>query len=725
MQDDKTYIGGSDQELVVTPGKSWTNPYTGEYIQATESYTQPIASKDPYVNYQFYSPTGNSIVQTINSTPRWQQYWADQEAGKVSNAMHQASPKVFDLLTTVDAVATGPGELYGLYNLAKNGVKRITTTAKTIKVDAGHDWVKRLAAQARINGVKPTDIFNLNRLPTFAADVTKGINQSAIRELMHNTIERNVKELRNLGYSEKEVEEYRQLAQRVMKDVNVGRYSKLDYVNAGEETAGGFYDDLRNFISVNLEHDKMLPSYIESHEGRHLLDYKLPMSTSERQQSILSKAYDDDFVTIPESKFADGLENYKHMSREKVTTNRDAREKMLKNDTFKFADHSIQEKMINKLSDEQIFEAVEQANGYGRRYIQRLRAEGKLTKDKADALRRAAIEVGSFAGAVYLLQPLSYDKGGTLIQKFKGLLKAQEGAEVPKNYSQYNSDLVNKTKQFILDWAQDRLQRTINYTNENNTYTKSNPKGTEYPHNVKWYNNDVVALRKQQYENIKKALDNVVILTPDSAEEDFQYGSTKQDMLNFFQSNPGTNGFYLPVGSDFGEKHAVYLRYLDDQDSLLHELVHASGLKNFGSNEQITVPEEDNMYPLKLFNDSAYPSHIKSQYNYVTSRDEPLARLMVLRKHLMDKGINLHPETDMSMEELENIISNYGGRDDYEIFRLFQNDQGEYNKNRLLKFFNFVDNGPQESDTYYASKGGVLNIRFNKLKSLIQYENNK
>lgn len=703
-EDNKLYIGGSNQEIVVTPQKSYS-----QYI-----------FKNPYIDYQFYSPAG--IVQTINSTPRWQQYWADQEGSRVSNAMHKASPKVLDLLTAADAVATGPEMLeglYGLYNLAKKRIyapsRILKTTDNVFKSNSDKDWVKKFAAQARINGVKATDIFNLNRLPTFSTDVTKGIDQKAIHELMHNTIERNIKELRNLGYSEKEAEEYRQLAQNIMKDVNVGRYSKQDYVNAGQETAGGFYDNLRNFISVNLEHNKMPPSYIESHEGRHLLDYKLPISTSERQQSILSKAYDDDFITIPESKFADGLENYKHMNRERVTTNRDAREKMLRNDTFKFADHNIQEKMINKLSDEQIFEAVEQANGYGRRYIQRLRAEGKLTKDKADALRRAAIEVGSFAGAVYLLQPSSYDKGGTLVQKFKGLLKAQEGTKVPSN-----NNLVAKTKQFILDWAQDRLQRTINYTNENNAYIKNNPKGTEYPHNAKWYNNNIVALRKQQYENIKKALDNVVILTPDSAEEDFQYGSTKQDMLNFFQSNPGTSGLYLPVGDDFGGKHAVYLRYLDDQDSLLHELVHASGLKNFGSNEQVTVPEEGNMYPLKLFSDSAYPSHIRPQYNYVTSRDEPLARLMVLRKHLMDKGINLHPETDMSMEELENIISNYGGRDDYEIFRLFQNDQGDYNKNRLLKFFNFVDNGSQESDTYYASKGGVLNTKFNKLKFLMK-----
>ena len=119
----KTYIGGADREVVITP---------------EQTFMQSVANRDPYVDYQFYSPTGNSIVQTINSTPRWQQYWADREGSRVSNVMHQASPRVLDLLTAVDAVATGPEAiegLYGLYNLAKssvrNGVRRIATAAKT------------------------------------------------------------------------------------------------------------------------------------------------------------------------------------------------------------------------------------------------------------------------------------------------------------------------------------------------------------------------------------------------------------------------------------------------------------------------------------------------------------------------------------------------------------------------------------------------------------------
>ena len=112
----KTYIGGADQELVVTP---------------EQTFMQSIADRDPYVDYQFYSPTGNGIVQTINSTPRWQQYWADQEGSRVSNAMHQASPKVLDLLTAADGVAGGVDLLEGVYNLGKLANNAITASKWT------------------------------------------------------------------------------------------------------------------------------------------------------------------------------------------------------------------------------------------------------------------------------------------------------------------------------------------------------------------------------------------------------------------------------------------------------------------------------------------------------------------------------------------------------------------------------------------------------------------
>ena len=55
--------------------------------------------------------------------------------------MHQASPKVFDLLTAVDAVATGPEAiegLYGLYNLTKGGISKIINKVNPPKIANGY-----------------------------------------------------------------------------------------------------------------------------------------------------------------------------------------------------------------------------------------------------------------------------------------------------------------------------------------------------------------------------------------------------------------------------------------------------------------------------------------------------------------------------------------------------------------------------------------------------------
>jgi len=45
--------------------------------------------------------------------------------------------------------------------------------------------------------------------------------------------------------------------------------------------------------------------------------------------NTLEKAYDKDFLEIPKHEDAGSLKNYQHMDRERVTTNRDAREVLL------------------------------------------------------------------------------------------------------------------------------------------------------------------------------------------------------------------------------------------------------------------------------------------------------------------------------------------------------------------------------------------------------------
>jgi hypothetical protein len=53
----------------------------------------------------------------------------------------------------------------------------------------------------------------------------------------------------------------------------------------------------------------------------------------DEQENILSKAYDDDFLDIPNTEFAGSLKDYKLMHKERVTTNRDARDVLL-GDTY-------------------------------------------------------------------------------------------------------------------------------------------------------------------------------------------------------------------------------------------------------------------------------------------------------------------------------------------------------------------------------------------------------
>ena len=57
----------------------------------------------------------------------------------------------------------------------------------------------------------------------------------------------------------------------------------------------------------------------------------------------------------------------------------------------------IEDKIIDKMPDTAIFEAVEKANGYGRRYIRFLRDNNKLTPQKAQQFREAMKHVGAYA----------------------------------------------------------------------------------------------------------------------------------------------------------------------------------------------------------------------------------------------------------------------------------------------------------------------------------------
>lgn len=174
--------------------------------------------------------------------------------------------------------------------------------------------------------------------------------------------------------------------------MNVGRYSKEDYEKAGSPFEG-FFNSKRKFISVNKDSDYGAAK-VETHEGRHLLDQEHGLTIE--QMSTLRDAYDQDFIDLPNTKYAGDLEGYKNMSHERVTTNNDARNYLFdKHKIFEFADHNLQDLFIEKLPDDKIFEAIENSNGYGSRYIEYLRDNGKLTHEKAMQFRNAMIKVGS------------------------------------------------------------------------------------------------------------------------------------------------------------------------------------------------------------------------------------------------------------------------------------------------------------------------------------------
>ena len=152
-------------------------------------------------------------------------------------------------------------------------------------------------------------------------------------------------------------------------------------------------------MSVNTEFEYPV-EYIMKHEGRHLLDRRMPSLTPSQEQ-IIAEAYDGDFLRIPETEYAGSLKDYQHMAMERVTTNRDAREMLLNRalgeNRSVDVDIETQNKIIDEVNDDAIFSAVKDANGYGKRYIQLLKDTGRLTHEKADQFRNAMKKLGIIA----------------------------------------------------------------------------------------------------------------------------------------------------------------------------------------------------------------------------------------------------------------------------------------------------------------------------------------
>lgn len=256
----------------------------------------------------------------------------------------------------------------------------------------------------------------------FSKNVQTGVPKTEYNELLHDVIGRNVREFKRAGLNDAQVSDYINNAKNAMDNVHIGMYSNSDYIKGGWGGFGGFYDSEGNFISVNTG-SPLSKTKVVKHEGRHLLDHKVDdeilMPTSEsfgndfdsdvvlstmqkvkqNQNMILYDAYDNDFITLPNKKgFNDGLEGYSNMGREAITTNLDSRNTLLGSKAG--WDFDTTDKIIDKMPDAAIFEAVEKANGYGKRFIKFLRENNKLTPKKAQQFREAMKHVGAYAAPV-------------------------------------------------------------------------------------------------------------------------------------------------------------------------------------------------------------------------------------------------------------------------------------------------------------------------------------
>lgn len=133
------------------------------------------------------------------------------------------------------------------------------------------------------------------------------------------------------------------------------------------------------------------------HELRHRLSEQyLPNTAAEKQ--FLEDAYDEGFKKLPG--LYKELGGYNSMGAERVTTNFDARNKLLGLTAQVLTPVRLQNTIIDKIRDDQIFKAVESANGYGRAFIDYLRNRNALTPEKARQFREAMKNVGMYSSPI-------------------------------------------------------------------------------------------------------------------------------------------------------------------------------------------------------------------------------------------------------------------------------------------------------------------------------------
>lgn len=165
--------------------------------------------------------------------------------------------------------------------------------------------------------------------------------------------------------------------------------------NTGSDNAfatAGKNASMAGFFDPNTKGIALKEGFIDfagPHEFRHRMQVLFPYrnSMSFDRRSYLTHAYDDLFDDIPNLvEKSDNLYGYPNMALEKETTNLDARRYALENFTndveMPYKSVSEQNAFLDGLSDDQILEAVEKSNGYGRRFVHFIKNPNELFENE-------------------------------------------------------------------------------------------------------------------------------------------------------------------------------------------------------------------------------------------------------------------------------------------------------------------------------------------------------
>ena len=150
------------------------------------------------------------------------------------------------------------------------------------------------------------------------------------------------------------------------------------------EKVGGIYYPSTDRIAIREGYiDFALP-----HEVRHKLDNGIELT--EAENNILEKAFGKEFIEMQGQKTRD-------MWDEMITTNLDARRKLLGKEHTTKTSIQLQNKIIDAMPDGRVVKAIREADGYGKELISILEKQDKLTPERINAFREAMKKVGIVA----------------------------------------------------------------------------------------------------------------------------------------------------------------------------------------------------------------------------------------------------------------------------------------------------------------------------------------